>query len=310
MTKMSKSIIPTTQFKCSITLSIIKVPVIGRDGRTYEKHAITTWLLEHGAYPRTRRPVSVNDILPNRSIAGFLADNIQTYSSPNTMEQSPGKLARGKKSAHAFRYMTTVKEETNQDIEQDERIPRTSLRITASASDLAMSIINNENNIKRATVAESVECMVKLIQCGNQREKEIGACALHRLAVHEKNRSIIAQRGGIPPLLGLIQNGTTLQKNQAMAAIAALAVRNDANKVSIAQAGGISSLLRLTQSGTNKQKSLAVRGIYCLAKHEKIRDEIFRRGGLAPIASIAIKTDTNPNLKRYARATLRLLTVN
>ena len=77
----------------------------------------------------------------------------------------------------------------------------------------------------------------------------------------------------------LVRNGTARQKDQAAAAVAGLAARNDGYKLRIARAGGVAALVELARDGTDRQKSLAVRGLYCLAKDEGIRDEIYRRGG-------------------------------
>lgn len=225
----------------------------------------------------------------------------------NTSEFSYAKRSREQNIPRTFRCMETVNEETKTDIQQeDDTFPRISLRRKSAISNLAMRIIKNEDNRELIAVSDSVDHMVALLQCGNERDKEIAACALHRLANNKQNRSLIAQRGGIPPLLDIIQNGTALQKNQAVAALAALAVNNENNKALIAQAGGVTPLLFLTRKGTNKQKSLAVRALYCLAKDEQIRDEIFHKDGITPILQLVKQNDTTPNLKRYATAMLYL----
>ena len=151
----------------------------------------------------------------------------------------------------------------------------------------------------------SVAYVMTLLRHSDPREKKIAACALHRLSAHEK-RGMKVRMGAVPPLLDLVRNGTDLQKNQAAAAVAGLAVRNDGNKLLIARAGGVSALVELTRGGTDKQKSLAVRALYCLAKDEGIRNEIYRRGGIEPIIELVAKNDTLPDLKRYASAALRL----
>jgi len=225
----------------------------------------------------------------------------------NTSEFSSTKRAQKQNVARTFRCMETVEEETTYDIQEEKHsFPRISLQKKSAIFNLAMWIIKNKNNKELIAVSDSVDYMVALLQCGNEREKEIAACAFHRLAINKLNRSLIAQRGGITPLLDLVQNGTDLQKNQAVAALAALAVKNNNNKVLIAQAGGVTPLLYLTRKGTDKQKSLAVRALYCLAKNEQIRDEIIQKDGIAPILELVKQIDTTPNLKTYANAMLQL----
>lgn len=282
----------------------------------------------YGKYGKsTEASCSINGLLPNHAIPGLLSHDSKKYAIFNNSEILSSKCLRWQKAKTPFQCMATVREETQHNIKQETSsnmkaaVSQTTWKIRTigsqrlskmiyAASDLAISIINNKNNKVLMTVPDSVESMITLLQYGNQKEKEIGACALHRLAAHTQNRSIIAQRGGIPPLLDLVQNGTSMQKNQATATIATLAVQNDNNKLLIAEAGGISPLLQLAKEGTDEQKSLAVRALYCLAKNRNIREEFFEIGDIGPILDLVAKNNTIPKLKRYATATLQLFSTN
>lgn len=402
-------------FECPITLVTIETPVIGPDGYTYEKDAITTWLSKHRYSPQTRCPMSVDDLIPNRAIADLLAQNAQTCTNKIKSMVSPPRRVRKQKSTRAFQpYMTTIKEEAGHDIEQKnnkvcvsprislqniavestlamsnisneknrqltnvpdcvhhmapfqhgneiekenatgalhrlgahkndkgfitqrasipkinqksseaipmrrvqsqkstssfqyKKSPCISMHTIAAASALAMSIIDNETKSKSITVTDSIDHMVILVRHGNETEKEIAACALHRLATHEDNRGLVGQRGSIPLLLYLIRVGTTPQKNQALAAIATLSIHNKNNISLIAQAGGIPILLQVIKEDTYTQRKLAVHALYCLAKNENNRVVISLKGGIA-IKELTVKHDTTPDLKRLAAATLKRL---
>ena len=263
---------------------------------------------KHDVSLQTCCPTITND-LTARSLEILPTNHMQPCVIPNTLEFASDISLKENKAAYTYRCTVAVKMGENYGCESRSGgscIPRISMRMKADATIIAMSVIRNENKRKLVTLSRTIDYMVVMLYHGNQKDKEIGACALHRLAVHPKNRSLIAQRGAIPPLLDLVKNGTSLQKNQAVAAIAAISVQNNHNKILISQAGGISPLVQLTQNGSDKQKSLAVRALYCLAKDVKIRDEISQRGGIAPIIELAINNDTAPNLRRYARAFLQL----
>jgi Mg-chelatase subunit ChlD len=58
---------------CPITQDVMKDPVQGNDGQTYERNAIVKWLNEKRISPQTREPMSVNDLKVNASIR-FLCD--------------------------------------------------------------------------------------------------------------------------------------------------------------------------------------------------------------------------------------------
>ena len=50
---------------CPITLSLMRDPVVGTDGHTYERSAITEWLRTHVTSPVTREPMSATRLITN-----------------------------------------------------------------------------------------------------------------------------------------------------------------------------------------------------------------------------------------------------
>ena len=60
------------EFMCPITTSIMSDPVIGSDGHTYERSAITEWLKTHTTSPITRQSMSLQDLRPNHSLKSMI----------------------------------------------------------------------------------------------------------------------------------------------------------------------------------------------------------------------------------------------
>lgn len=56
------------EFLCPITLNIMKDPVVGSDGHTYERSAITQWLQKNPNSPLTRAPMTAASLKPNRAL--------------------------------------------------------------------------------------------------------------------------------------------------------------------------------------------------------------------------------------------------
>ena len=56
------------EYLCPITLSIMTDPVIGSDGRTYERSAITQWLRSNPHSPLTREPMTLSVLKPNYAL--------------------------------------------------------------------------------------------------------------------------------------------------------------------------------------------------------------------------------------------------
>ena len=64
-----------SQFMCPITYSLMMDPVIGSDGQTYERSAITNWLSANHTSPMTRQHMDVRALVPNIA----LRESIEQY---------------------------------------------------------------------------------------------------------------------------------------------------------------------------------------------------------------------------------------
>ena len=57
-----------SEFMCPITMVVMKDPVLGTDGYTYEKEAIQQWLRSNTQSPMTREPMRMDGCRPNRAL--------------------------------------------------------------------------------------------------------------------------------------------------------------------------------------------------------------------------------------------------
>lgn len=62
---------------CSLTMQIMREPVIDSDGNTYEKAAIEDWLRLKGTSPMTRKPMHVSSLRPNRALKNLIEDEMR-----------------------------------------------------------------------------------------------------------------------------------------------------------------------------------------------------------------------------------------
>jgi hypothetical protein len=67
------SVIPS-EWKCSITLEIMKNPVICSDGHTYEKEAIERWLRTNNNSPMTGLPIDRHTLTPNIALRNLIQE--------------------------------------------------------------------------------------------------------------------------------------------------------------------------------------------------------------------------------------------
>lgn len=61
-------------YYCPITLTLIHVPVIDPEGYSYEQVAIQNWIRCNGASPVTRRTMTLEELVPNRTLAALMEE--------------------------------------------------------------------------------------------------------------------------------------------------------------------------------------------------------------------------------------------
>jgi hypothetical protein len=82
------------QYLCPIGKQRMIDPVIDKEGNSYERSNIVRWLETHGTSPITRTPMSINDLIPNRSlrdvIESLTSTEPQTSTNSETITESLG----------------------------------------------------------------------------------------------------------------------------------------------------------------------------------------------------------------------------
>lgn len=67
-----------TDFKCPITMDIMKDPVICSDGHSYERESITKWLLTHNTSPKTNAVLENTTLTPNHSLRALIQSYLES----------------------------------------------------------------------------------------------------------------------------------------------------------------------------------------------------------------------------------------
>ncbi len=70
-------------FLCPISFELMRDPVVGSDGHTYERKHIETWLATHFKSPLTRQHMTVSDIKPNFALRTMIDEWLLSASSNN-----------------------------------------------------------------------------------------------------------------------------------------------------------------------------------------------------------------------------------
>eukprot|EP01121_Diplochlamys_sp_Union-15-3_P017136 TRINITY_DN5973_c0_g1_i1.p1 TRINITY_DN5973_c0_g1~~TRINITY_DN5973_c0_g1_i1.p1 ORF type:complete len:193 (+),score=29.58 TRINITY_DN5973_c0_g1_i1:84-581(+) len=65
------------EFKCPLTLEIMKDPVIAADGFSYERMAIEDWLKKSNTSPMTNLPLENKNLIPNLALRKIIQEKVK-----------------------------------------------------------------------------------------------------------------------------------------------------------------------------------------------------------------------------------------
>ena len=65
------------EFLCPITTALMIDPVLGSDGHTYERSAITEWLAHHQTSPITRETMTIAGLKPNYALKATIERSVR-----------------------------------------------------------------------------------------------------------------------------------------------------------------------------------------------------------------------------------------
>ena len=77
------------EYLCPINLTLMSDPVIGSDGRSYERSAITQWLRSNPHSPITRQPMTIGSLKPNYALKTAIERYNASVRQPRPMASAP-----------------------------------------------------------------------------------------------------------------------------------------------------------------------------------------------------------------------------
>ena len=137
------------------------------------------------------------------------------------------------------------------------------------------------------------------------------ASALWSLTLNNpENRVAVAEAGGIPPLIELLEGHSEVHRHVA-GAIWSLADMQPANQTTICKSGGIEPLVSLLKNGSKgtREKETAAGALFALAEDYDNRAAIAEAGGIAPLVSL-FDGGTVEAIQQASSALLRLVVQN
>ena len=141
---------------------------------------------------------------------------------------------------------------------------------------------------------EEITAHVRALQLGNATSKTEAAEALADFADTVEDATLIAEAGGVPPLVHLLRVGSAEVKSAAAMALANVTLDAN-NQVLVVEAGGIAPLVKVLRDGGPFADLQAAGALFCLARNNDAN---------AVAIAVALGFDALVQLARGGRVTV------
>ncbi|CAA2959230.1 U-box domain-containing 14 [Olea europaea subsp. europaea] len=244
-------------FRCPISLELMKDPVIVSTGQTYERSCIQKWLdAGHKTCPKTQQTLLHTALTPNYVLKSLIALWCESNGVELPKKQGNCRNKRtgiGGSDCDRAAIDALLQKLANGTIEQQR----------AAAGEIRLLAKRNADNRVCIAEAGAIPLLVELLSSSDQRTQEHAVTALLNLSINEANKGTIVNAGAIPDIVDVLKNGSIEARENAAATLFSLSVL-DENKVAIGAAGAIPPLIDLLCQGTPRGKKDAATAIFNL----------------------------------------------
>ncbi|KAE8039039.1 hypothetical protein FH972_011487 [Carpinus fangiana] len=255
-------------FRCPISLELMKDPVIVSTGQTYERTCIEKWLdAGHRTCPKTQQTLSSTALTPNYVLRSLIAQ----WCEANGIEP-PKRPSRPSKTSACSPAERTIIEDLLRKLAsnnpEDQRSAACNIRLLAK---------RNADNRVAIAEAGAIPLLVSLLSTPDSRTQEHAVTALLNLSICEDNKESIISYGAVPAIVHVLKKGSMEARENAAATLFSLSVV-DGNKITIGASGAIPPLVTLLSEGTQRGKKDAATALFNLCIYQGNKGKAIRAG--------------------------------
>ncbi|KAL5218083.1 hypothetical protein ABZP36_018767 [Zizania latifolia] len=283
-------------FRCPISLDLMKDPVIVATGQTYERGCIERWLeAGHDTCPKTQQKLPNKFLTPNYVLRSLIAQ----WCEANGMEP-PKRTAQ-----HCNAPASCTAAEHSKVVELLQKLSSQNLEDQREAAGMLRQLAKRSAE-NRACIGEAgaVPILVSLLSTTDVSTQEHVVTALLNLSIYEENKARIITSGAVPGIVHVLKRGSMEARENSAATLFSLSLV-DENKITIGASGAIPALVLLLSNGSQRGKKDAATALFNLCIYQGNKGKAVR-AGLVPIL-LGLLTETESGMMDEALAILAIL---
>ncbi|OWM70219.1 hypothetical protein CDL15_Pgr026069 [Punica granatum] len=287
-------------FRCPVSLELMKDPVIVSTGQTYERSCIQKWLdAGHRTCPKTQQTLLHTALTPNYVLKSLIAlwcdsNGVELPKKQGSCRSKKSGGGSGASDCDRAAIDALLEKLANGNTDQQR----------AAAGELRLLAKRNADNRICIAEAGAIPLLVELLSSPDPRTQEHAVTALLNLSINESNKGTIVNAGAIPDIVDVLKKGSMEARENAAATLFSLSVV-DENKVAIGAAGAIPALISLLCDGSPRGKKDAATAIFNLCIYQGNKARAIRAGIVGPL--MGLLRDSGGGMVDEALAILAIL---
>lgn len=296
-------------FRCPISLDLMRDPVIVSTGQTYDRLSINRWIEDgHSTCPKSGQVLLHKDLVPNYALRNLIHQWCQERGVPF---EKPEKGSRNI-SLESVASTKAALEATKMTAaflvgKLSTGTPEVQKQVAYELRLLAKCGMDN-----RACIAEAgaISQLVPLLSSEDPKTQENAVTALLNLSIYENNKAVIVEAAdSLDSIIQVLKSGRSVEaKENAAATLFSLSAVNDYKKLIGEMPDAIPALVELLRDGTPRGKRDAVSALFNLSINRNNAARVVEVGAVPLLVNLLTEEDRErPGLADDALAVLAVL---
>jgi hypothetical protein len=293
---MSLTINIPDEFRCPISLDLMRDPVIVSSGHTYDRISIAEWINSgHHTCPKSGQRLIHTALIPNYALKSLVHqwcyENNVSVNEPKGNNNS-GSSSKRHKNENAIDHISANK------------ASKDAVKMTAEF--LVGKLATGSTNIQRQSAYEirllaktgadnrriiaevgAIPFLVTLLASKDSRIQEHVVTALFNLSIYDNNKILIMAAGAVDNIVEVLESGKTMEaRENAAAAIYSLSMLDDCKVQIGASSKAIPALVLLLKEGTPIGKRDAAIALFNLAVYNPNKLSIVKSGAVSLLVEL------------------------
>ncbi|KAF7816503.1 U-box domain-containing protein 1-like [Senna tora] len=307
------------EFRCPISLDLMRDPVIVSSGHTYDRTSIAQWINSgHHTCPKSGQRLIHTALIPNYALKSLVqqwcyeknvpVNELTSSSSSSTWDESNSKDNSNEKAIDHLSAKKAAIDAVKMTAEfLVGKLATGSAEIQRQAAyELRLLAKTGMDNRRIIAEAGAIPFLVTLLGSHNPRIQEHAVTALFNLSIFDNNKVLIMAAGAVDNIVEVLESGKTMEaRENAAAAIFSLTMVDDCKVEIGGRARAIPALVGLLREGTPIGKRDAATAIFNLAVYNPNKARIVNAGAVPLL--IELLMDDKAGITDDSLAVLALL---